>query len=153
VSSAMAVLWRLLRAGPETPLDEQLELDRRAHLMVGFTFLALAVYIVWDAGGTLIRRSEPESSMVGVAIAIASLLAMPVLATLKSRAGKAIGSGALQADAVETWLCAYLSATLLVGLALNAWMGWWWADPAAALVMVPFIVWQGWDALAEARQD
>ncbi len=62
-------------------------------------------------------------------------------------------SRALEADAVETWLCAYLSGTLLIGLGPNAWFGWWWADPAAALAMVPFVVWQGWDAFSEARSD
>jgi divalent metal cation (Fe/Co/Zn/Cd) transporter len=81
------------------------------------------------------------------------LIAMPTLATLKQRTGRAMGSRALEADAVETWLCAYLSGTLLIGLGLNAWLGWWWADAAAALAMVPFIVWQGWDAFSEARSD
>jgi len=78
---------------------------------------------------------------------------MPILATLKQRTGRAMGSRALEADAIETWLCAYLSGTLLIGLGLNAWLGWWWADPAAALAMVPFVVWQGWEAVQEARME
>jgi divalent metal cation (Fe/Co/Zn/Cd) transporter len=153
VSSAVVVLWRLIRAGPEVPLEEQLELDRRAHLLVGVTFFLLAAYISVDAGLALLRRAEPESSSVGIFLAIASLIAMPTLATLKQRTGRAMGSRALEADAVETWLCAYLSGTLLIGLGLNAWLGWWWADPTAALAMVPFIIWQGWDAFSEARSD
>ncbi|MGA9190687.1 MAG: cation transporter [Anaerolineales bacterium] len=153
VSSAVVVLWRLIRAGPDVPLEEQLELDRRAHLLVGITFFLLAAYISVDAGLALLRRAEPESSSVGILLAIASLIAMPTLATLKQRTGRAMGSRALEADAVETWLCAYLSGTLLIGLGLNAWLGWWWADAAAALAMVPFIVWQGWDAFSEARSD
>jgi divalent metal cation (Fe/Co/Zn/Cd) transporter len=153
VSSAVVVLWRLIRAGPEVPLEEQLELDRRAHLMVGITFFLLAAYISVDAGLALLARAEPESSPVGIFLAIASLIAMPTLATLKQRTGRAMGSRALEADAVETWLCAYLSGTLLIGLGLNAWLGWWWADPTAALAMVPFIIWQGWDAFSEARSD
>lgn len=153
VSSATVVLWRLIKAGPEVPLEEQLELDRRAHLLVGITFFLLAAYITVDAGMALISRAEPESSSVGILLAIASLMAMPTLATLKQRTGRAMGSRALEADAVETWLCAYLSGTLLIGLGLNAWLGWWWADPAAALAMVPFMLWQGWDAFSEARSD
>jgi divalent metal cation (Fe/Co/Zn/Cd) transporter len=153
VSSAVVVLWRLIRAGPDVPLEEQLELDRRAHLLVGITFFLLAAYISVDAGLALLRRAEPEGSSVGILLAIASLIAMPTLATLKQRTGRAMGSRALEADAVETWLCAYLSGTLLIGLGLNSWLGWWWADAAAALAMVPFIVWQGWDAFSEARSD
>ena len=153
MSSAVVVLWRLIRAGPDVPLEEQLELDRRAHLLVGITFFLLAAYISVDAGLALLRRAEPEGSSVGILLAIASLIAMPTLATLKQRTGRAMGSRALEADAVETWLCAYLSGTLLIGLGLNSWLGWWWADAAAALAMVPFIVWQGWDAFSEARSD
>jgi len=153
VSSAVVVLIRLIKAGPDAPLDEQLEMDRRAHLLVGVTFFLLAAYVVVDAGQAVLRRSESEGSAVGIALAIASLIAMPVLATFKQRTGRAMGSRALEADAMETWLCAYLSATLLIGLGLNAWLGWWWADPVAALAMVPFMVWQGWDALSEARSD
>lgn len=151
VSSAIVVLWRLIRAGPEVPLEEQLELDRRAHLLVGITFFLLAAYVMLDAGTALIRQTVPENSPVGIGLAIASLVAMPTLATLKQRTGRAMGSRALEADAVETWLCAYLSATLLLGLGLNAWLGWWWADAASALAMVPFILWQGWAAISESR--
>jgi divalent metal cation (Fe/Co/Zn/Cd) transporter len=153
VSSAVVVLWRLIRAGPDAPLDEQLELDRRAHLLVGVTFFLLAAYVLVDAGLAVFRHTEPERSAVGIILAIASLIAMPILATLKQRTGKAMGSRALEADAIETWLCAYLSGTLLLGLGLNAWLGWWWADPAAALAMVPFMAWQGWGAVEESRSD
>jgi divalent metal cation (Fe/Co/Zn/Cd) transporter len=76
-----------------------------------------------------------------------------MLAFAKGRTGRQLGSKALQADAMETWLCAYLSATLLIGLGLNAWLGWWWADPAAAVAMVPFMLWQGREAVAEARSE
>jgi divalent metal cation (Fe/Co/Zn/Cd) transporter len=78
---------------------------------------------------------------------------MPTLAYAKQRTGRRMGSRALEADALETWLCAYLSATLLIGLALNATFGWWWADPVAALAMVPFMIWQGRSAILEARGD
>ena len=101
----------------------------------------------------LLHRSVPEASPVGIALAIASLIAMPALAMAKQKTGRRMASRALEADALETWLCAYLSATLLLGLALNAAIGWWWADPVAALAMVPFIVWQGRRAIREASGD
>ena len=76
---------------------------------------------------------------------------MPVLAIWKQRVAKAMGSQALRADAVETWVCTYLSLSLLVGLALNAALGWWWADPVAGLAMLPVVLWQGWEAWEEAE--
>ena len=78
---------------------------------------------------------------------------MPVLAVSKQRTGREMGSKALMADAIETWLCAYLSATLLLGLILNARMGWWWSDSVAALAMVPFMIWQGLDTIRENQSD
>lgn len=151
VSSALAVLWRLLVAGPEATPEESERADRRAHFLVGITFFLLAAYVVFDAGQALVRGDKPQSSPVGIALAAASLVAMPVLAIAKQRTGEAMSSKALQADARETWLCAYLSATLLAGLGLNAWLGWWWADPAGGLAMVPFMLWQGGSAIREAR--
>jgi len=151
VSSALVVLWRLLRAGPNSSVEDALEIDARAHLLVGITFFLLAAYVLVDASLALINRTVPEGSPVGTALAIASLIAMPLLASAKRRTGIQMGSKALQADAIETWLCAYLSFALLLGLVLNSQFGLWWADPAAALAMVPFMVWQGRSAIAEAR--
>ena len=153
VSSAVVVLWRLLKAGPDASLQENEHADKRAHLLVGVTFFLLAAYVTLDAALALIGRSAPESSPVGIGLAIASLIAMPTLALAKQRTGRQMGSKALEADALETWLCAFLSASLLIGLALNTWLGWWWADLAAALAMVPFMIWQGRSAILEARSD
>ena len=88
---------------------------------------------------------------MGIALAIASLIANPTLAYAKQRTGRQMGSKAREADARETWLCAYLSASLIIGLGLNARFGWWWADPVAGLAMVPFFLWQGRSAIREAR--
>ena len=151
VSSALVVLWRLFAAGPEADPEAAEHIDRRAHLLVGITFFILAIYVAVDASLALANRVPPESSRVGIALAIASLIAMPALAYAKQRTGRQMGSKALEADARETWLCAYLSASLLLGLGLNARLGWWWADPVAGLVMVPFILWQGRSAIREAR--
>lgn len=153
VSSATVVLWRLLKAGPDASNDEHKRVDRSAHLLVGITFFLLAAYVVIDASFSILSGASPEASQVGIGLAAASLIVMPVLAYTKMHTGRQMGSKALEADAVETWLCAYLSATLLIGLVLNAWLGWWWADPAAALSMVPFMIWQGHSAIVEARSD
>ena len=153
VSSAAVVLWRLLTTGADATEEQQEHADRRAHFLVGLTFYLLAAYVTVDAGLAIVRRDVPASAPVGIALAAASLLVMPLLAYAKQRTGREMGSKALQADARETWLCAYLSATLLIGLGLNAWLGWWWADPVGGLAMVPFMVWQGRSATMEARSD
>ena len=81
-----------------------------------------------------------------------SLVVMPALAFVKQRVGKEMGSRALVADSKETWVCSYLSLTLLLGVGAYAVFGWWWADPVGALAMLPVILWQGWETLAEARE-
>ena len=151
VSSALAVLWRLLRAGPDASREQTEHADRRAHRLVGVTFFLLAASIAVEAARSILNRSVPETSSVGMALAIASLVAMPALAYAKQRTGRRMGSRALEADAMETWLCAYLSAALLLGLALHSALGWWWADPVAAMAMAPFMVWQGRRAILESR--
>lgn len=90
--------------------------------------------------------------MIGVILAVLSLLVMPVLAFAKQRTGRALGSKALQADAKETWVCAWLSLALLAGAGLYLLKGWWWADPVGALAMVPVILWQGWVTFGEAKE-
>lgn len=143
VSSGAALLWRLSRdAGPDRERDERLALR-----LVGMSFLALAAYVAFDATGSLLRREPPETSFPGIVLAAVSLLVMPVLARAKRSVAAQIASGALAADARQTELCTYLSAILLGGLLLNALAGWWWADPVAALVMVPIIVKEGIEAL------
>jgi divalent metal cation (Fe/Co/Zn/Cd) transporter len=86
-------------------------------------------------------------------LSIVSLIVMPSLAYTKQQTGRALGSRALEADAIETWVCAYLSLALLAGVGLHAAFGWWWADPLGALAMLPVIIWQGWKTWEEARND
>jgi cation diffusion facilitator family transporter len=152
VLSGVGVLWRLLTAGPQASSEQHESAEKRALMIVGVTFLLLAAYILVDAGGALIKSETPENSTIGLGLSVASLVLMPVLALAKQRTGAAMGSKALEADAVETWVCAYLSAALLLGLGLHRLLGWWWADPAGALIMVPFIAWQGRQAIREARE-
>jgi divalent metal cation (Fe/Co/Zn/Cd) transporter len=109
--------------------------------------MVLAVYILYESVSTLIRHEAPERSIPGIVIAAVSLVVMPILAKAKRQVAAGIGSGAMQADSRQTDFCTYLSAILLGGLLLNAVAGWWWADLAAGLVMVPIIAKEGVDGL------
>jgi divalent metal cation (Fe/Co/Zn/Cd) transporter len=151
--AAIALYVRLrteLRGAPE---EESEAHEARALRVVGVTFFALAAYIVYEAGSTLWFREAPEPSRIGIGIAALSLLVMPFLAWAKHRTGVALGSRALIADAKETIACSYLSLALLLGLGLNALFGLWWADPVAALAMLPWVVREGWEALEESKAD
>jgi divalent metal cation (Fe/Co/Zn/Cd) transporter len=134
------LLWRL-----QTHAGERRE--RLALRLVGVSFLLLAAYVAVDAATTLLERESPHVSAVGIALAIAALVVMPLLARAKRRVAARLSSRALRADSRQTNLCAYLSAILLIGLLANAVAGWWWADPVAALVMVPIIANEGVEAL------
>ena len=141
--SGAALLWRLHLDDPERrERSEQIALK-----LVGVSFLLLAAYVGFDALKSLITREPPETSYVGVTLATLSLVVMPLLARAKRKVAAGINSRAMQADSRQTDICAYLSAILLAGLGLNALFGWWWADPAAALVMVPIIAREGIEAL------
>lgn len=151
IASASALLWRLKRAGPEASGAEESAAERRALHVVAATFFLLAAYITVEAVGALAQGDAPQSSAVGVALAAVSLAVMPTLAYLKQRTARELGSRALEADAAETWVCAYLSLALLAGVGLFAAFGWAWADPLGALAMVPVVLWQGWETLEDAR--
>ncbi len=138
--AALVVLQRLRRelqgGGAESPEAG----ERRTERLVGATLFALCAYVLFEATSTLRHRDAAAPSLAGIVLAALSLLVMPLLAAAKRRTGRALGSRALQADAAETLACAYLSFTLLLGLGLRAACGWWWADPVAALCMLPFIL-------------
>jgi cation diffusion facilitator family transporter len=153
VISAVALLWRLRKAGPNASAEERGEAERRALYMVAATFFFLAAYIAYEAFGALLSGEGPEDSTVGLVLSVVSLLVMPALAYGKQRTGREMGSEALKADAVETWVCSYLSLALLAGVGLNAAFGWWWADPVGAVAMLPVILWQGLETLGEAREE
>jgi divalent metal cation (Fe/Co/Zn/Cd) transporter len=144
VSSSAAVLWRM-SADHEAELREQRE--SLALRIIGGAFLALALYVAVEAIHDLRSRAIPEASLVGMALACASLVVMPLLARAKRRIAAAMGSAAMDADAMQSDFCAYLSGILLSGLLLNVAFGLWWADPIAALVMVPIIANEGFKGL------
>lgn len=125
--------------------------ERRALWIVGTTLFMLGFYVVVEAAATLAGAREPEASTTGIILAAVSLVLMPLLAWGKKRTGEALGSRALVADAKESLACALLAFTLLVGLVLNAVAGWAWADPVAALIMVPWILNEGREAIHDAR--
>jgi len=144
LSASAAAIWRL-RADQGAERRERSE--RFTLRIVGALFLALALFVAADAARTLVFREAPRESVVGIALAAVSLVVMPLLAGAKRRVAVAMGSAALVAESRQTLICTYLSGILLGGLLLNAVAGWWWADPVAALAMVPFIAHEGLEAL------
>ena len=143
VISGAAVLWRMHLDQPQR--REQAE--RISLRIVGGSFIALATYIAVDAINSLSHHEQPNRSIPGMVLAIVSLIVMPLLSRSKRRIGKELNSGAMKADATQTEFCAYLSAILLFGLTTNWLLGWWWADSAAALGMVPLIAKEGIEGL------
>jgi divalent metal cation (Fe/Co/Zn/Cd) transporter len=146
-TSGAVLLWRL-QAGPEGEKREQ-----QALKLVGVSFLLLAAYVAWESASTLWLREAPDDSLVGIGLAIVSLIVMPILARAKRKVAVGLNSGALHADSRQTDLCAVLSAILLGGLTLNWLLGWWWADPVAGLAMVPIIAIEGRRALRGEHCD
>jgi divalent metal cation (Fe/Co/Zn/Cd) transporter len=144
VTSGAVLLWRL-----HADLDEERreQVEAISLRIVGACFVLLAVYVSYDSVKSLITREAPQESIVGIVLAAASLIVMPLLVRAKRKIARGIKSAALMADSKQTELCTYLSAILLAGLLLNALFGWWWADPVAALVMVPIIVKEGIEGL------
>lgn len=144
LTASGAALWRLRRDEDATQRERA---ERAALRIIGWSFLALAVYIGVAALHSLLTRTPPQVSPLGIAIAAVSLVVMPLLARAKRGVARQLESPALRAEARQTDICMYLSGLLLAGLALNALLGWWWADPVSALLMVPLIVWEGRETL------
>jgi len=145
--AAGALFWRLRLEWSGADHERVECTEQRVHRLVGATFIVLALYVTAQAAWVLWAQSAPAESIVGVVLAAVSLVVMPVVAWGKLRAAGEIGSAALRAEAKETLACSYLSATLLVGLTANAIAGWWWADPVAALLMIPWLVKEGREGL------
>lgn len=138
VSAALVVMWQFYGI-PE-------EREQRALKLIGASFFALAAYVTVVSVGDLVTGAEPDASTVGIILTAVSLVVMPVLAWTKTRIGRDIGSRTLIADSGQTKLCVWLSLSTLTGLTANAALGWWWADPIAALVIAAFAVSEGREA-------
>ncbi|MHC4444061.1 MAG: cation diffusion facilitator family transporter [Planctomycetota bacterium] len=147
-ASGVIVGWRLLEELRSRSPERVERIERRTARVAGTLLLILAGYIVIDAGRRLLGFGErAEESMVGIILTALSMMVMPVLGWAKLKIAREINSGALRADAYETITCAWLSFTTLMGLLLNATLGWWWADPTAGLLLVPLIVREGMEGL------
>jgi divalent metal cation (Fe/Co/Zn/Cd) transporter len=144
VTASGAAQWRL-----RVHFDDakRANVERTTLRIIGWSFLALAAYVTLESARSLYLRERPDRSWIGIVILTLSVLVMPWLARAKRGVARQLESRALEADARQTSLCAYLSVIALTGVALNAVLGWWWADPVAALAMVPIIAKEGFEGL------
>jgi len=139
VSSAAVIIWQFRSRVPEAR-------ERLALRFIAVSFFALAAWVVVDSARSLLAGGAADPSPVGIGLAVSSLIVMPLLVRAKRRTGRELGSATVLADSTQTLLCTYLSAVLLAGLVLNAWLGWSWADPIAALVIAAVAVKEGIEA-------
>jgi divalent metal cation (Fe/Co/Zn/Cd) transporter len=142
VSSAIAVAWQFAARDHATREAR----ERQALRVIAISFFALATYVTIDATRALLGATKPDESLPGIMIAAVSVVIMPVLSLTQRRTGRQLGSASAVADSKQTLICTYLSAVLLVGLVLNATLGWTWADPAVALIIAALAVKEGRDA-------
>jgi divalent metal cation (Fe/Co/Zn/Cd) transporter len=149
--TALVVLRLLLRHSARATDEELDRRERQASRVVGWALYALIVYIAVSSAYALVTGSRPEGSTLGTALAVAALIVMPLLWRWRAVLARRLGSPSLHADAACSLVCAYMSATLLVGLLLNRLFGWWWADPLAALAMIWWIRGEAAEALEAAR--
>ena len=140
VTSSLAAHWRLRS---DLDAERRKRVEQLSHRIIGASFLALAAYVIVESVSTLWQRNAPDASAIGLSILVLSVIVMPLIARASRKVARALGSRALEADAAQTSLCAYLSAIALAGVGLNAAFGWWWTDPLAALGMVPIIAKEG----------
>jgi divalent metal cation (Fe/Co/Zn/Cd) transporter len=148
VTSGGVLLWRM---SVDADVQKRERREKLSLRIVGVCFLALAAYVGYESISDLAGRKAPEHSIPGIILACVSLVVMPLLSRAKKKVGNDLGSAAMHADAKQTDFCVYLSAILLLGLVLNAALGWWWADPVSALVMVPLIAKEGVEAMNGER--
>ncbi len=141
------LIWHLRK---EWKAEENAEAERRAHRLVGITFFVLAAYILTLSSATLLGwLARPRESFVGIILIVASAAVMSVLYIRKKDVARRLNSPALRAEAVETLVCDLQDLTVVIGLGLNAVAGLWWADPAAALALIPFLLWEGWEGVSK----
>src|SRR5256885_7199680 len=143
VTSGIVLLWRMAADADVQRRERNEKLSLR---IVGVCFFALTGYVGYESISDLVSRKAPEHSVPGILLACVSLMVMPLLSRAKKKVAKELGSAAMHADAKQTDFCVYLSAILFIGLLLNAGLGWWWADPAAALIMLPLMSKHGMEA-------
>jgi divalent metal cation (Fe/Co/Zn/Cd) transporter len=143
LAAAAVVTWRFAVEARGGSTNEIEKAEHKVHRFVGFTFFVLAAYVLLQSSWDLWVREAPSESLVGLVLAAVSLVVMPLVAIWKLRVAAVLESAALRAEAKETIACSYLSLCLFLGLTANALVGWWWADPVAALLMVPWLIREG----------
>jgi cation diffusion facilitator family transporter len=146
--SGSVMIWRFRKSGKISEEEEE-KVERKATRLIGYSFFILGAYVFYESGKKLYLQEIPDPSLLGIIVAIASLIVMPILFYLKYQTGKAIGSRSLVADSKETLACVFLSVALLTGLVLNYLYGLWQADPAVGLIIVIFLVKEGYSTLEE----
>ena len=149
--SGMILIWRLRQHG-KISVEEEGRLEKSAAKFVSITFFVLGAYVLYQSINTLISTDIPDPSLAGIIIAIVSIITMPVLSWQKYKTGKQISSNALIADSKETLVCAFLSIALLLGLGVNYLFGFWQADPIAGIIIVAFLIREGWESWSEASE-
>ena len=142
--SGSVMIWRFRKSG-KISLEEEEKVERRATRLIGYSFFILGAYVLVESGKKLYLQEIPNPSLLGIIVAIASIIVMPILFYLKYQTGKAIGSRSLMADSKETLACVFLSIALLIGLTLNYLYGLWQADPIVGLVIVTFLIKEGYN--------
>ncbi len=146
--SGSVMIWRFRKSGKMSEEEEE-KVERRATRLIGYSFFILGAYVLYESSKKLYLREIPDPSLLGIIVAIASLIVMPILFYLKYQTGKAIGSRSLIADSKETLACVFLSIALLIGLVLNYIYALWQADPIVGLLIVIFLVKEGYSTLRE----
>jgi divalent metal cation (Fe/Co/Zn/Cd) transporter len=145
--SGVVLVWRLRVERDGAAVERVEQVEHRAERLVGVAFLVLAAYVTFEALSSLIGGEEPDASVVGIVLTAVSIPVMLWLAAAKRRTGEALGSRALIADSKQTRACWYLSVVTLAGLGANAVLGWWWADPLAALGIAVLLLREGLEAV------
>ena len=146
--SGGVMIWRFRKHGKLSEEEEE-NIERKATKLVGYTFFVLAIYVLYESIDKLVFQETPDPSLLGIIIAIVSLIIMPVLFYQKYKTGKALGSGSLVADSKETLACMFLSFALLIGLGANYLFGFWQADPIVGIIIVVFLGWEGYETIKE----
>ena len=150
--SGGVMVWRF-RKRDKISREEEEHIERKATKLVGYTFFVLAIYILYESIKKLIYRETPDPSLFGIIIAIVSLIAMPILFYQKYKTGKELKSRSLVTDSKETLACLFLSLALLIGLGTNYFFGLWQADPIVGLIIVVFLVREGYEAVRGEAPD
>jgi cation diffusion facilitator family transporter len=148
--SGGVMVWRFRSAGGRSEAEEE-RMERRAVRLVGSTFFLLGAYVLYESGEKIFQNEPPKPSLLGIAVAVASLIVMPVLYAFKRRTARRLDSPSLMADSKQTLACMVLSGALLLGLLLNYFFGFWQADPAVGLLTAVYLFREGWEAFKEKR--